>query len=354
MLKLVLAATLVVMSTAAPQVLPWLRYDGLQKTEDVLKFEPMTAFEDLWTNFKGEHGKVYADASEELVRKQVFAENLRQIEMHNFLYSKGLKSYTLGVNKYADLENSEFVKLMNGYKRSNSTESSVPRTSYLSPNIPVALPDSVDWRNKNYVTPVKDQGQCGSCWAFSATGSLEGQHFRKTHTLVSLSEQNLVDCSRKYGNNGCEGGLMDSAFQYIKDNKGIDTESSYPYEAKDDKCRYNPANRGATDMGFVDIPNNDEEKLKEAVATVGPISVAIDANHLSFQLYKSGVYDEPDCTDNLDHGVLAVGYGTMGGKDYWLVKNSWGLSWGDQGYIMMSRNKGNQCGIAAMASYPLV
>jgi cathepsin L len=147
---------------------------------------------------------------------------------------------------------------------------------------------------------------------------------------------------------------MDLAFQYIKDNMGIDTESSYPYEAKDDKCRYNPANRGATDVGFMDIPHNDEDKLKEAVATIGPISVAIDANHLSFQLYKSGVYDEPACTDNLDHGVLAVGYGTMNGKDYWLVKNSWGMSWGDQGYIMMSRNKGNQCGIAAMASYPLV
>jgi len=337
----VAACSLVVMTTAAPQ------------SHDVLKFESMAAFEDQWTNFKEEHGKVYADAAEELMRKQIFSENLRKIEVHNNLYAKGLKSYTLGINKYADMENSEFVKQMNGYKK-GKTDTAIPRVTYLSPNTDINLPDTVDWRNKNYVTPIKDQGQCGSCWAFSAVGSLEGQHFRKTHNLVSLSEQNLVDCSTKYGNYGCEGGWMDYGFQYIKENDGIDTEASYPYEAKDDKCRYNPATKGATDVGFVDIPENDEEKLKEAVANIGPISVAIDAGHLSFQLYKSGVYDEPACTDNLDHGVVAVGYGTIQGKDYWLVKNSWGTSWGDEGYIMMSRNKGNQCGIAAKASYPLV
>jgi len=243
---------------------------------------------------------------------------------------------------------------MNGFKRTNSSSLQAQRVTYMSPTIDVEVPDLVDWRPLGYVTGVKDQGQCGSCWSFSATGSLEGQHFRRTGKLVSLSEQNLVDCSRKYGNNGCEGGLMDAAFMYIKDNKGIDTEASYPYEAKDDKCRYMASNIGATDVGFVDIPKNNEMKLKEAVATVGPVSVAIDANHDSFQHYKNGVYDEPACTDVLDHGVLAVGYGTLNGKDYWLVKNSWGLSWGNEGYIMMSRNNKNQCGIAAMASYPLV
>lgn len=185
---------------------------------------------------------------------------------------------------------------------------------------------------------------------------MEGQHYRRTGKLVSLSEQNLIDCSAKYGNNGCEGGLMDNAFRYIKDNHGLDTEKSYPYEAEDDKCRYNPKNSGATDRGYTDIESGSENHLKAAVATVGPISVAIDASHESFQFYSEGVYDEPQCDSQaLDHGVLAVGYGTTeDGVDYWLVKNSWGATWGDKGYILMSRNKDNQCGIATQASYPLV
>jgi cathepsin L len=350
MIRLVLAVTLVAIATAAPQALPWLRYDGLLRTDDLLQYQPMLSLDDIWHHFKLENGKTY-EPTEELVRKQVFAENVKKIEMHNYLHSKGLKSYTLGINKYSDMEHSEFVKMMNGYKRGNTTRVGA---TYMSPNVKVAIPDSVDWRTKGYVTPVKDQGQCGSCWSFSATGSLEGQHFRANGKLVSLSEQNLVDCSRSYGNNGCEGGLMDFAFEYIEKNDGIDTEESYPYEAQDMTCRYKKTSKGATDVGYTDIPEGDEDKLTEALATIGPISVAIDAGHPSFQQYKSGVYDEPACTDNLDHGVLAVGYGKVKKQEYYIVKNSWGPGWGDHGYIMMSRNKGNQCGIASKASYPLV
>lgn len=150
---------------------------------------------------------------------------------------------------------------------------------------------------------------------------------------------------------------MDYAFQYIKSNHGIDTEKSYPYEGKVGKCRYTSKNTGATDSGFVDIPSGNEEKLKQAVATIGPVSVAIDASHPTFQFYSEGVYDEPDCNSTeLDHGVLVVGYGVDDetNEEYWLVKNSWGRAWGQGGYIKMSRNKENQCGIATAASYPLV
>ena len=259
--------------------------------------------------------------------------------------------YTLEMNKFGDLDAGEFANIYNGYRsrrRSSNTTAKFVATG-------AQLPDEVDWRTKGCVTGVKNQGQCGSCWAFSATGSLEGQHQLKTGNLVSLSEQNLVDCSGKYGNDGCNGGLMDDAFEYIKANHGIDTEASYPYVARDERCRFNPSNVGATDTGYVDIKHDDENALQEASATIGPISVAIDASHSSFQMYSGGVYYEPSCSSTqLDHGVLVVGYGTDNGEAYWLVKNSWGTDWGMKGYIMMSRNRDNNCGIASEASYPTV
>lgn len=198
-------------------------------------------------------------------------------------------------------------------------------------------------------------GKCGSCWAFSSTGAVEGQHFRKTKKLVSLSEQNLVDCSSPYGNHGCKGGTRTSSFRYIYD-YGIDTEKSYPYTAKQGPCAYNPKTVGARIKGSVAIPSGNENALKKAVATVGPISVSIDSSHKSFQSYGDGVYYEPQCnTKNLTHAMLVVGYGTLSnGGDYWLVKNSWGTSWGIKGYIKIARNRNNHCGIASMAYYPRV
>lgn len=304
-----------------------------------------------WKRFKETYKKSY-DVEEEGARRMIWEEHVASIIQHNLDADLGLHTYRQGLNEYSDLTNEEFVKTLNGYLHSKKTKKN---GNIFFPPSNFVLPATVDWRKEGLVTPIKNQEQCGSCWAFSTTGSLEGQHMKKTGKLVSLSEQNLMDCSTPEGNMGCEGGLMDQAFEYVIKNKGIDTEKSYPYTAQDGQCHYKKTSVGATCTGYTDVPSGDESALQKAVATIGPISVAIDASQESFQLYKSGVYDEPNCsTDLLDHGVLAIGYGTEDGNDYWLVKNSWGTSWGEEGYIKMSRNKDNQCGIATQASYPLM
>lgn len=312
-----------------------------------------------WSTFKLEHNKYYKNDVEEKFRMKIYMDNKHKIALHNGLYEQKRVPFKLRMNKYGDMLHHEFIDALNGFNKSINHQLRAHKqpigAKFIEP-ANVELPEFVDWRDQGAVTPVKDQGHCGSCWSFSATGALEGQHFRQTGVLVSLSEQNLIDCSGAYGNNGCNGGLMDQAFQYVKDNNGLDTEKSYPYEHENDRCRYDPRNSGATDVGFVDIPQGNEKKLKAAVATIGPVSVAIDASHESFQFYSEGVYVEQECSsENLDHGVLVVGYGTdEEGRDYWLVKNSWGETWGDRGYIKMARNKDNQCGIATSASFPLV
>jgi len=314
-----------------------------------------------WEAWKTMHGKTYRNQNEDSFRMKVFMDNTAKIARHNTLAHQGLKTYTMKSNEYSDLLHNEFVSIMNGYKQKKQAQEHDGITQILPAN--VELPEEVDWRDRGAVTKVKNQGKCGSCWAFSTTGALEGQHFRKTGKLVSLSEQNLIDCSRSFGNFGCGGGLMDDGFSYVKENKGIDTEEGYPYidgshaatEYPTHSCHFNPRKVGATDKGFVDIKEMDEDALKAAVATIGPVAVAIDASQDDFMYYHQGLYDNSECSSTtLDHGVLVVGYGTSEEGDYWLVKNSWGTSWGDNGYIKMARNKDNQCGIATKASYPVV
>ncbi|XP_044517347.1 procathepsin L-like [Gracilinanus agilis] len=312
------------------------------------------ALDSQWYQWKAQHRRTY-EANEDGWRRATWEKNLKMIEMHNLEYSAGKHSFQMGMNKFGDMTAEEFKQVMNGYN-SNRSQRRTKGSLYHEPLFAQA-PKSVDWRKKGYVTPVKNQGQCGSCWAFSATGSLEGQWFHKTGKLVSLSEQNLVDCSSSEGNSGCGGGLMDNAFTYVKDNGGIDTEQAYPYIGQDSECKYRPECSGANVTGFVDIPSGQERALMKAVANVGPISVAIDAGNPSFQFYQSGVYFEPQCSSSqLDHGVLVVGYGTEGksGKKFWIVKNSWGEEWGDKGYVLMTKDKDNHCGIATAASYPEV
>jgi C1A family cysteine protease len=272
----------------------------------------------------------------------VFDANVKKIHYHN----THSNTWTMEINKFADLTAKEFKRLY------TSTYFPVNNTAWFVP--PSALPASVDWTTEGAVTPVKDQGQCGSCWAFSSTGSIEGAWALKNKVLYNLSEQQLVDCSTFEGNQGCNGGLMDQAFQYVVSN-GLGTDEAYPYTATGPNACKNVSSV-VTLTGFKDVPKNSEVALMTAVVQQ-PVSVAVEADQSVFQFYSGGVMDSA-CGTQLDHGVLAVGYGVDGGKEYYKVKNSWGSSWGEKGYIRLGRgakfNPSGQCGIQQMASYPVV
>ncbi|KAL4569788.1 hypothetical protein LXL04_025431 [Taraxacum kok-saghyz] len=310
---------------------------------------PETSSYESHDQWMARYGRVYKDADEKEQRSKIFQKNVHYIESSNNLMNKG---YKLAVNEFADLTNQEFTSTRNRFKAHECSSSSP--SAFMYENV-TSVPTSMDWRTKGAVTPIKDQGQCGCCWAFSAVGAMEGITQLKTGKLISLSEQELVDCDTSGVDQGCDGGLMDDAFDFILKNKGLTTETNYPYKGVDGTCNNNEAsNNAATITGHEDVPANSESALLKAVASQ-PISVAIDASGSDFQFYSSGVFTG-ECGTELDHGVTAVGYGENAeGTKYWLVKNSWGTSWGEEGYIMMQRDvdaKEGLCGIAMQASYP--
>ncbi|XP_030250976.1 cathepsin L1-like [Sparus aurata] len=296
-----------------------------------------------WDLWKKTHKKTYQNEVEEVSRRELWEENLMLITKHNLEASLGLHTYEMGMNHMGDLRPEEMGCFI--------PPTDIKRTPFNFTGISdTAVPASIDWRKKGYVTKVKDQGDCRSCWAFSAVGALEGQLFKKTGKLVDLSPQNLVDCSFEYGSHGCRGGWMHLAFQYVIYNNGINSEASYPYIGQESQCHYDSRYPAATCSGYNWLPKGDEKTMKHALATIGPISVVVNSQGMKF--YKKGVYNDPSCSKQLDHAVLAVGYGKLNGQDYWLVKNSWGRNWGERGYILMARNKNDQCGIAQEAIYP--
>ncbi|XP_059623930.1 cysteine proteinase mucunain-like [Cornus florida] len=299
------------------------------------------------------HGKVYNGLGEHDKRFEIFKDNLRFIDEHN----SENRTYKVGLNRFADLTNEEYRSIYLGTKTDAKRRflKSKSASRRYAVRVGDRLPESVDWREKGAVAPVKDQGNCGSCWAFSTVAAVEGVNQIATGDLITLSEQELVDCDRSY-NAGCNGGLMDYAFEFIISNGGMDSEDHYPYQGIDTKC--DPIRKNARVVsidGYEDVPPFDENALKKAVAHQ-PVSVAIEATGRALQLYLSGVFTG-ECGTALDHGVAVVGYGTENGVDYWIVRNSWGNSWGENGYIRMERNAvdafAGKCGIAMQASYPI-
>lgn len=305
-----------------------------------------------WQQYKLEFGKVYT-AEQEASKYATWLENKKGIDLHNADYAQ---SYKQGLNEFADMTEEEFKAIYLGgfhmpeeYLNGSKSTGAEP---WVPPPEDAPIPNGVNWVNQGYVTGVKNQGRCGSCYSFSATGGLEGATYKTSGRLPSLSESQIVDCSGRYGNQGCGGGWYQAAWHYIRDCGGSQSEASYSYVPQQRWCQFNSQYVNARVQSWVDLPKGSERSLQQALATVGPIAIAIDASHSSFRYYRTGVYYEPQCSSsNLDHAVLAVGYGTEGGYDYWLVKNSWGYSFGQGGYIKMIRNYGNHCGVASNPSY---
>jgi len=306
-----------------------------------------------FTNFQEKFSKKYGSIEELETRFAIFRKNLIGILAHN---ADIHQNFTLGVNQFTDLTPEEFrAQYVSGMQGAVTGYGCKSFSSSAS-----GAPGALDWRTKGAVTSVKDQGQCGSCWTFSSTGAIEGAWALAKGQLIDLSEQELVDCATgiSYGSHGCNGGQMDGAFKFVIEN-GQCSLASYPYTSGVTKtggsCQ--KCSAVAHISSCADVKANDQISLKGAVAQQ-PVSIAIEADTRYFQSYSGGVLDSTQCGTNLDHGVLIAGYGSENGKDYWLVKNSWGTSWGDNGYVKIARSSSTNdpgiCGIAMMPSFPIV
>lgn len=317
-------------------------YGALIGTHNLIPPRNEKEYQEIFINFIEKYNKSYSH-QEFFSRYETFKQNLNLIEKHN---NSSKQNWTMEINEFIDMNSTQFRNKL-GFINNNHHKD-------YKDLLKTKLPKEFDWEKKGAVTPIKNQGNCGSCWAFSTTGSIEGAWYIANNDLLTLSEQELISCSGNYGNDGCNGGLVDQGYQFVMQN-GLQTEKCYPYQGIDSSCIYNNCNFNVKISSYHDVIPNDEDILMLALYQQ-PISVAIDASHQSFQFYSNGVFNG-DCGTELDHAVLLVGWGEMNGEQYWKVKNSWGSEWGDNGYIYLARNISDsrgQCGITMSASYPIV
>ncbi|XP_065204943.1 procathepsin L-like [Planococcus citri] len=299
-----------------------------------------------WNSYKVQFNKMYESAEHDQKRMKIYMHNLERIAKHNEHYDKGEVTYKLGVNQFVDMTSEEFEKLYL-VSKTGSNFAQHKNLRVISPLLSKAqtIPNHVNWVHEGAVTKIKDQGKCGSCWAFAAVGLLEGHFYLKNKVLEDLSPQNLMDCVRSA--HGCEGGTVPKALEYVKEN-GIATEEEYPYEAKNGTCRYarNEHDSSRTIEKYSQVTPLDEMELKVAVSA-GPVQCSMAVSDSGFRFYEYGIYDSKNCSqETTNHTLVIVGYGTTKHtkQDYWLVKNSWGVTWGEQGYMRVARGK-NVCAI---------
>ncbi|CEF66427.1 Cathepsin L.1 [Strongyloides ratti] len=304
-----------------------------------------------WNQYQINLKQKYSNDIKNNIKKNFFINNKDVFKINNEMYTKEEVKFQIDINHISDRTPIE-INQLNEFSKNIPLYNEEEKVNIWKPPEDLDPPDYVDWRERGYVTPVKNQLQCGSSYIFASIGSLEGQYIRKTGELISLSEQNILDC---IGYDGCQGGWTNNVFKFIQIKNNIDKEKNYQYVGEKTFCKYTNESVNINVLGYYNIPINDEEALKKAVAFIGPISVVIDAKHISFTNYKNGIWSEKNCsTKNLSHAMLIVGYGSNGNDDYWIVKNSWSTLWGNNGYIFIARNKNNMCGIATMASFPIV
>lgn len=304
----------------------------------------------LFKEFISTYNKVYDTETEYNKRLEIFCKNYEFIDNHN----RNDVTFSLDINQFADLTAEEFNSLYTPAPILLNQNSDFDVDDIVYDKF--TLPKNFDWREDNHVSAVKNQAICGSCWTFSTTGSIESHYSIYKNEKVLLSEQELVDCSWMYGNLGCSGGMVDRAYRYIK-RFGLSSEKDYPYTAKDNVCKFKSIMKSDNKTfitGWKNVQPLNETRLTETLYNIGPIAIAIDASGDAFRFYKSGIYD--NCGYNLNHAVLLVGYGVENGQEYYTIKNSWGETYGDKGYIKVARGKHpwGTCGLAMMPNFPIV